>query len=428
MPKIAAPLKALEVARLTEPGFHMVGTVPGLALRVTAAGARSWVLRVTMGSKRRDMGLGAYPAVTLAQAHEKARSAREAVQQGQDPILERERARSALRAAQAAALTFDQCAAAFIKANRAGWSNAKHAQQWTNTLKQWASPKLGRLLVRDIGLTHVLAVLEQPADSTEPAGPNFWTGKTETASRVRSRVEQVLDWAAVRNLRDKDNPARWRGNLDKLLPAPEKVKKTEHHPAVPIADVGAFMARLRQSEGIAARALEFTILTAARSGETRGATWAEIDLSTATWVVPADRMKAKREHRVPLSDAALALLNGLPRLEGTDLVFPSPTSTAERALPLSDMALTAVMRRMNADAVPHGFRSTFRDWVGERTAYPGDIAEMALAHTIQNKAEAAYRRGDLMAKRRRMMSDWAAFLEKPEALGDNVVNIGERAA
>ena len=163
----------------------------------------------------------------------------------------------------------------------------------------------------------------------------------------------MLDWAAVRNLRDKDNPARWRGNLDKLLPAPEKVKKTEHHPAVPIADVGAFMARLRQSEGIAARALEFTILTAARSGETRGATWAEIDLSTATWVVPADRMKAKREHRVPLSDAALALLNGLPRLEGTDLVFPSPTSTAERALPLSDMALTAVMRRMNADAVPH---------------------------------------------------------------------------
>jgi len=428
MPKIAVPLRALEVARLTEPGFHMVGTVPGLALRVTAAGARSWVLRVTMGNKRRDMGLGAYPAVTLALAHEKARNAREAIDQGHDPILERERAQSALRAAQAAALTFDLCATAFIEANRAGWSNAKHAQQWTNTLKQWASPKLGRLLVRDIGLTHILAVLQQPAEPTKPEGPNLWIGKTETANRVRGRIEQVLDWAAVRELRDKDNPARWRGNLDKLLPAPERVKKTEHHPAVPVVDVGAFMARLRQAEGIAARALEFTILTAARSGETRGATWAEIDLKTGTWVVPANRMKAKREHRVPLSDAALALLNAAPRLDGTDLVFPSPTSTAERARPLSDMALTAVMRRMGTDAVPHGLRSTFRDWVGERTAYPGDIAEMALAHTIQNKAEAAYRRGDLMDKRRRMMGDWATFLAQPAALVDNVVNIGERAA
>lgn len=428
MPRIAPALKAIEVSRLTDPGFHPVGTVPGLALRVTAAGARSWVLRATVGNKRRDMGLGAYPAVSLAQAHEKARDAREAIEQGQDPILDRERARSALRAAQAAALTFEQCATAYIDASRTGWKNAKHAQQWTNTLTQWAYPTLGRLLVRDIGLTHVMAVLEQPADPKKPAGPNFWNGKTETASRVRGRIEQVLDWAAVRNMRDKDNPARWRGHLDKLLPAPEKIKKTEHHPAVPVAEAGAFMVKLRQAEGIAARALEFTILTAVRSGETRGATWTEIDMDTRTWTIPAARMKAKRDHRVPLADAALAVLKATPRLDGTDLVFPSPTSTPERARALSDMALIAVMRRLDTAAVPHGFRSTFRDWVGERTAYPGDIAEMALAHIIKNKAEAAYRRGDLFEKRRQMMAEWAAFLARPEAATGNVVNIGERVA
>jgi integrase len=411
MPKLAQELGALAVGKISAPGLHFVGGVQGLALQVNPAGARSWSLRVVIGGKRRDMGLGPYPGVTLAMAREKARDARELIRQGVDPIRRQQEAQSALRAAAAGALTFKECATAYIKAHKAGWRSVKHAQQWTNTLEQHAHPTIGALLVRDVGQAQVMNVLEP-----------IWTEKTETASRLRSRIELVLDWATARGYREGLNPARWRGHLDKLLPAPGKIAKVVHHPALPAADVGAFMLRLRAAEGMGARALEFAILTAARSGEVRGAVWAEIDLTAKVWTVPAARMKAEKEHRVPLSADALALLAALPRLAGTELVFPAPRLGA-----LSDMTLTAVLRRMNVPAVPHGFRSTFRDWAAERTAYPNEVCEMALAHTVENKAEAAYRRGDLFEKRRLMMADWAQFLRRVETPAE-VIDLASKRA
>jgi integrase len=412
MPKLAKEIGALAVSKLVAPGLHAVGGVAGLGLQVTPTGARSWSLRVVIGGKRREMGLGPYPEVTLAKARDKAREARELIRQGVDPIDRQRAAQSELRAAAAAALTFKQCSEAYIKAHRAGWKNAKHAQQWENSLSQHADSVIGDLLVRDVALSHVMKVLEP-----------IWTTKTETASRLRGRIEQVIDWAAARGYRSKDNPARWRGHLDKLLPARSKVAKVEHHPALPAAHMGAFMARLRAAEGMGARALEFAILTAARSGEVRGATWAEVDKTAKTWTIPAIRMKAGREHRVPLSEAALTLLNALPKADPpSPLVFRAPRGGA-----LSDMTLAAVLRRMEVPAVPHGFRSSFRDWVAERTTYPNELAEMALAHTIESKAEAAYRRGDMLDKRRRMMEDWSDFLSRPERPAE-VVNLDERRA
>lgn len=409
MPKIAKELAAVEISRLTAPGFHSVGVVPGLALQVSPSGARSWVLRIKVGSKRRDMGLGAYPGTTLVDARKKAREAREAVEQGQDPVLDRQRAQSALLAVQASAVTFDTAAAAYIKAKAPEWKNAKHRDQWETTLATYAFPIIGRLHVADIGQAHVMRVLEP-----------IWTTKTETASRLRGRIESVLDWATTKHYRTGDNPARWRGHLDKLLPKPEKVKAVVHHKAVAIDDMPAFMETLRQQPGVGARALEFLILTATRSGETRGATWAEIDIDAATWQIPAARMKAKKEHRVPLSPQAIELLQALPHIDGTDLVFPGPHRVGDPKA-LSDMTLTAVMRRLGMDAVPHGFRSTFRDWAAERTSYTADLAEMALAHTIGNKVEAAYRRGDLFTKRAHMMAAWATFIETRPSTGTVVV-------
>lgn len=401
MPRKAQELGPLAVSRLVEPGLHFVGGVPGLALQVVSSGARTWILRMLVAGRRRDMGLGGFPAVTLAQAREAARAARAKVRDGIDPIEETRAARSKLRAELAAALTFDQCAANFIKAHKPGWSNPKHAQQWTNSLQTYASPVLGSLLARDVDVTHVLAVLEP-----------IWQTKTETASRVRGRMEQVLDWAIARGYRDGLNPARWRGHLDKLLPARSRVSKVEHLEALPVGDVGGFMVQLRAAAGMGARALEFAILTAARSGEVRGARWDEIDMAAAVWTVPAERMKAGKEHRVPLSGVALELLKAMPRMKDNPLVFP-----AARGGMLSDMTLSAVLRRMKVDAVPHGFRSTFRDWAAERTHYPREVAEMALAHTIGDKVEAAYRRGDLFEKRRRLMDEWASFLARVEQPG-----------
>jgi integrase len=398
MPKIAIELKSMDVSRLTAPGLHFVGIVPGLALQVLPSGARTWVLRVMVAGKRRDMGLGGYPAVTLAQAREAARAARQKVKSGIDPIEESRAARSASAAARAAALTFEQCAQKYIDANESGWKNAKHAQQWRNTLEQFAFPVMGRLLVRDVALSHVLAVLEP-----------IWQTKTETASRLRGRIETVLAWATVRKYRSGDNPAQWRGHLDKLLPKPSKVADVEHHAALPIGAAASFMTLLRASEGMGARALEFAVLTAARSGEVRGAMWAEIDTDAKLWTIPAGRMKAGKEHRVPLSDPALALLKALPRMAGTGIVFPGT-----KGQPLSDMTLSAVMRRMKVDAVPHGFRSTFRDWAGERTNHPREVIEHAMAHQLKDKAEAAYQRGDLFEKRRRLMDEWAAFLARTD--------------
>lgn len=415
MPKAAKELAPVAVAGLKQPGMHPVGVVPGLHLQVLPTGGRSWVLRVRIGSHRREIGLGGFPAVTLAQARDKARELREQIRSGRDPVAEKRNAKSATRAAQAAQRTFKQCALAYIEAHESGWRNAKHAQQWRNTLDQHAYPVIGDLYVRDIDLPHVLDVLRP-----------IWTTTNETASRLRGRIEAILDWATVHKYRDGLNPARWKGHLDKLLPKPSKVAKVDHHKALPVGEVGTFMQRLRQTGGMGALALEFAILTAARSGEVRGATLAEIDRAAKVWTVPADRMKAGKEHRVPLSDAALDVIDraaALPRLTGTDLLFPAP-----RGGQLSDMTLTAVMRRMEVDAVPHGFRSTFRDWLAERTSYPHDVAEMALAHAISNKVEAAYRRGDLFDKRRRMMDDWAAFVARIETPADNVVSLNRSTA
>lgn len=412
MPRIAKEFSPIEVSRLTDPGMHFVGVVPGLALKVSAGGSRSWILRATIGTKRRDIGLGPYPAVTLADARKAARAKRVQIESGVDPVADARERQNALRAAQAAELTFAQAAQKFIAAKSSEWDNHKHARQWTATLEVYAFPQIGRVAVRDVELPHVLAVLEP-----------IWTEKTETASRLRGRIEQVLDWAAARGYRDGPNPARWRGHLDKLLARPTKVKRVQHHRALPFADMPSFMERLRTQTGIGARALEFLILTAARSGEVRGANWSEIDLEHGIWVVPAERMKARREHRVPLSEAAVSLLEAQPRLAGTNLVFPSA-----RLRPLSDMTLSAIMKRMKVDAVPHGFRSTFRDWVGEQTNFPHEVAEMALAHTIPNKAEAAYRRGDLFEKRRKLMQAWAQACTRP-VCGADVVGIRhERAA
>lgn len=393
MPRKARELSALEVQRLKTPGLHFVGGVGGLALQVAPGGARTWVLRFTIAGRRRDMGLGGFPDVTLAGAREKAREARAKADQGIDPILARQEAKSALLAQVAASKTFAECARGYMDAKSAEWKNPKHRQQWANTLEEYAYPVIGPLLVRDVSLAHLMRILEP-----------IWKTKTETASRLRGRIESVLGWATVRGYRTGDNPARWRGHMDKLLPAPGKVAKVAHHPALPIEAMPEFMAALRQQKGMAAKALEFAILTAGRSGEVRLATWAEIDLEEGVWTVPAERMKAKREHRVPLSKPALELLRALPRVEGSDNVFLSP-----RGKTMSDMTLTQLTRRMGVPAVPHGFRSTFKDWASERTTYPGEMSEMALAHIISNAVEAAYRRGDLFEKRRRMMADWAKF-------------------
>lgn len=389
----AKEMGALEVSRITRRGMNFVGGVAGLGMNVNAGGSRSWVLRARVGGIRRDMGLGGYPDVTLAQARDSARAARAQMKLGLDPIEEGKSLRSALIASRAAAITFTKAASLYIEAHEASWKNAKHRQQWANTLDTYAKPEIGSLLVRDVELPQVLKALEP-----------IWKEKTETASRLRGRIESVLDWATARGYRAGPNPARWKGLLDKLLPAPGKIAKTDHHRALPYRQIGEFIARLRQAEGVGARALEFTILTAARSGEVRGATWAEFDLDEALWVVPAERMKAKKEHRVPLSERAVELLQAQLKISHSDFAFPAP-----RGGMLSDMTLTAVLRRMEVDAVPHGFRSTFRDWAAEQTEYANEVAEMALAHAVGNKVEAAYRRGDLLEKRVQLMKDWAGF-------------------
>ncbi len=294
MVRKAKDLSALEVCRLTKPGHHAVGGVAGLYLYVNEASARSWVLRIMVGEKRRHMGLGGYPDVPLAQAREKARQARDAVGSGVDPIAHRKSAASELRAQQLSEKTFKQAATAYIEAHGDSWRNPKHRAQWTSTLETYVYPVIGNLQVKDVMQDHVMKVLDP-----------IWKNKNETASRVRGRVESVLDWATVRGYRNGDNPARWKGHLDHLLPAPSKVRKVEHRRALPFSEMPDFMKQLRSKDGIAARALEFAILTAARSGEVRGATWEEIDLQAKLWTVPASRMKANKEHRVPLSDTAV---------------------------------------------------------------------------------------------------------------------------
>ncbi|MCO6388502.1 site-specific integrase [Aliihoeflea sp. 40Bstr573] len=392
MPVRATEFTALEVKRAMRPGLHAVGGVPGLCLQIAPSGAKSWILRVLVNGRRREIGVGGYPDVMLAEARERARSIRTQIRDGVDPVADR-RARRAAQRAKVNAVTFEQAAREWHQSKQSEYRNPKHAAQVLSTIETYAVPVIGTIPVVQIGLKEVLAVL-QP----------IWTDKTETASRLRGRIESVLAWATVSGHRSGDNPARWKGNLDAVLAQPGKIARVKHHAALPIEQLPAFFARLRQQSGMAARALEFLVLTAARSGEVRGAKWMELDSDAGVWTVPAERMKAGREHRVPLSSQARHLLELLPEFEGSDFVFSAP-----RGGMLSDMSISAVMRRMDAGAVPHGFRSTFRDWAAEHTEYAGEIAEMALAHTISNKVEAAYRRGDLLAKRRQMMNDWAEY-------------------
>lgn len=402
MPKVIKALTALEVKRLAEPGMYSVGTVPGLQLVIGKVGGCSWVLRTKVGTKRCDIGLGGYPAVTLAEAWLQARQLLQRIRDGFDPVAERRAKRGAIQ------WTFKTCALAYIESHAPGWKNAKHGDQWRNTLETYVYPHFGDKHVKDV----------DTADVTTAIRPQ-WSTKNETMVRVRNRIELVLSWAAAQGYRPKGfNPATWRGHLDQVLPKPSKVNKRASFEAVPIDEMHAFIKRLRSADGTSARCLEFTVLTACRSGESRGAIWPELDLDAGTWNIPKERMKAARPHRIPLSSDALELLAALPRLEGTDLVFPG----RDIEKPLSDMSLTAVMRRLKLTAVPHGFRSSFTDWCAERTAYPSEVREMALAHAIGNDTEAAYRRGDLFDKRRNLMTEWATFIKTKPAKGDNVVN------
>ena len=411
MPKKAKELSATEVRRLRKPGLHAVGGVAGLQLQVTGTGAKSWILRTKIGEKRRDIGLGGFPDVPMAQAREKAREIKEQIKQGIDPVAERKAARAALIAAQAKAISFDECARQFLKSKTAEFSNPKHAAQWSSTLKTYASPIIGHLPVEAVDLPLIVKVLE-----------TIWKEKTETATRVRGRIESVLAWATVSGYRHGDNPARWRGNLDAVLPKPTKLKNVQHHKAVQWQEINPFMQALRQREGIAVKALEFLILTAVRSGEVRGAKWKEIDLQTKTWTIPGERMKVDKEHTIPLCNDAVKLLKSMPILKGNDLIFPGA-----RGGVLSDVALTKPIRAIGSDATAHGFRSTFRDWCAESTNYPNEVAEMALAHTVSNAVERAYRRGDLLAKRFNLMRDWCKFINSPAKSGD-VIGIREGKA
>ena len=406
MAKAVKALKALEVSRLTTPGQHPVGTVTGLRLSIKPSGSRSWILRTMVGTKRKDIGLGGYPEITLAAALERARQAKDGIRNGIDPVAER-RAKNA-----AIDWTFKACALAYIEAFRPSWKNAKHGQQWENTLATYVYPHFGDKHVKDV----------DTEDVTKAIRP-LWSTKNETMVRVRNRIELVLSWAAAQGYRPKGfNPAQWRGHLDQVLPKPSKVNNRASFEAMPIDGMYAFMRRLADVQGMSARCLEFTILTACRSGESRGALWSEIDMDSATWSIPGARMKSGRPHRIPLSSAVISLLAALPRFKDRqgndfDLVFPGQSGDK----PLSDMSLTACMRRLNLTAVPHGFRSTFTDWVAERTSYPSEVREMALAHAIGNDTEAAYRRGDLFDKRRRLMEEWATFISTAPAKGKNVM-------
>jgi len=394
-------LTALQVKHMEE-GVHR--DQAGLYLQVTTTGGRSWIYRYMLNGRARTMGLGSGELVTLAQARDLALEARKLARSGIDPIEARRAEQRKARLAGSKTLSFDSCAGQYIASHRQGWKNAKHAFQWETTLQNHASPVIGSLSVADVELGHILQIIEP-----------LWATKTETASRLRGRIEAILDWATVRGHRQGENPARWRGHLDKILPKRSAVQKVEHHRALPYGEVPAFMAALRDRPGVSARALEFLILTGTRSGETREATWDEFDLDAGLWIISAPRMKAGREHRVPLVGRALAMVKDLAATPLGDYVFPTP---AHEHKPLSDAAFKALLLRMQrAEFVPHGFRSSFRDWAAEQTAFPHEVCEQALAHALTSAVERAYRRGDLFEKRRQLMTAWDQFCTAPAQAG-----------
>lgn len=425
MAKMVAELSPIEVRRLRHEGtrrrnaLHAVGGVVGLYLQITPSGARSWILRATIGGKRRDLGLGSFPDVGLGEARERAREAKNQIWRGVDPIEERKAARAALAAAQARGLTFAGAFDKYAAAKLGELGSDADRTRWRSSIERYALPSIGKMLVGDVQVQDMLRVL-QP----------IWQDKTETANRVRARIEAILSWATVAGHRAGDNPARWRGNLDTVLPKPSRIADKDNHPAVALDDAAPWFKALAEREGVGAKALAFLTLCASRSGEVRGMSWDEIDMSSKVWTIPAERMKAEKEHRVPLTAPALAIIAAVPRRADSPFVFAAP-----RGGELSDMTLSKVMRDMQAraekvarevginpdragwrdsrsgrPAVPHGLRSTFRDWAAERTDYPRDMAEIALAHRVGNEVERAYRRGDMVEKRRAMMADWARFL------------------
>lgn len=390
---MAGKLSALKVGRTKKPGYY--GDGGGLWLQVSSGGTQSWVFRFTLNGRAREMGLGGLNTISLAQAREAARDCRALTHSGIDPI-ERRREQAAKTILDAAkAITFDECAERYINAHEAGWRNEKHAAQWRATLKTYASPLIGSLPVQMIDVGLVMNILEP-----------IWYEKTETASRVRGRIESVLDWATTRGYRSGDNPARWRGHLENLLPRRSKVQSVTHYAAVPYQEIGDFMQDLAAQEGVAKDALAFLILTGTRTSETIGATWDEVDLSKNLWVIPAVRIKAGKEHRVPLSPPAMKILRHLSKARTGEFIFPG----AKADKPLSNMALLALLKRMRRFGLTvHGFRSTFRDWAAEQTNFPREVAEMALAHAVGDKVEAAYRRGDLFKKRQQLMDEWGRY-------------------
>ncbi len=406
MPRMADALSAVQVRRLTAPGFYAVGEVVGLYLQVAKTGARSWILRIKVGDRRRDIGLGSFPSVTLSMARESAREMREQVRQGFDPVAERQAARRALVATQAKQMTFAEAAQRKHAAISEQFRNAKHAKQWISTLERYAFPAIGKLDMDEIELPHILKVLEP-----------IWTTKTETATRIRQRMESVFNWAIVAGYRKGENPARWQGNLQETLPKPNKVARVSHHRALPWRQMAPFMEALRKRAGIGARALEFAILTAARSGEVRGATWDEIDFDAKVWRIPGERMKAGKPHTVPLSDDAIAVLRATPRT--ADYVFASAKGGK-----ISDMSLTAVMRRMDVDATVHGFRSSFKDWARNLSGAADEVSELALAHVNSDATRAAYARDELLPARKWMMTRWAQFCSQPATKSPKVASIG----
>lgn len=399
--KRAAGLSATFVQNVSTPGKYHDGKGLGLFLRVDVSGKKFWIQRITIGGKRRELGLGSPPVVSLAMAREQAMDSKRAIRAGRDPVAEKRRARQSLN--------FKEAMEKYLTVKLAEFRNEKHRKQWRATLDTYAVPVIGAMPVEAIEPSDILRVL-QP----------IWTDKTETASRLRGRIEAVLSWATVAGYRRGDNPARWKGNLSEMLPKPSKIAKGSNFAALPLADAPRWWSDLSAAEGMAARALQFTCLTASRSGEVRGMTWDEVDLETGLWTIPAARMKTGREHREPLTTAALEILQGLPRLNASPYVFYAPQGGM-----LSDMALSAVMRRLHAKAektgrgyfdprsgrpaVPHGLRSTFRDWAAER-GVDHVLAELALAHSVGSEVERAYRRTDLLDRRRAVMADWAAFL------------------
>ena len=391
LPKRVKDLSATEVKRLAKKqGRHAVGGVPGLNLVVGEASC-SWIYRTVIGGRRRDLGVGSYPAVGVGEAREKAREIRRQSEQGVDPLAAKIAARTALKLEEAKRLTFSEATKRAHHSRQHEFKSVRHANNWLRSLELYALPNLGDLPISTLETPHVVRVLEP-----------IWLTKTDTARRVRQRLETVFSWAKVAGFYDEENPARWKGHLDQLLPNPSKVVKVEHHAALPWQDVPKFMQAVRAREGIGARALEYVILTAARSGEVRLAPWEEVDFDNRLWTIPAERMKADRAHRVPLSSQAVRVLkqqsNNLPYL-----------FTSSRMKPLSDMTISAVTKRMAVDAVPHGFRSTFKDWCRANTTYADEISELALAHVNSDATRAAYARDDLLEVRRQLMDEWGEY-------------------